>query len=126
MEVWPEKKVRTPVPSRPMRARARAYVDGVGPAAAQGRRHRHAEDVVLARQRQHLIVEAMLDVAEFLDGADFLAERLDVVQQPLLIGRNHVGTSLARSEETGIVSVAGTGQQGQVWVLPGATEGGLR
>ena len=24
MEVWPEKKVRTPVPSRPMRARARA------------------------------------------------------------------------------------------------------
>src|SRR5262249_44312260 len=63
---------------------------GVGAAAAVLDRHRHAEDVVLAGQRQYLVVEAVFDVAQLLDGADFLAERLDVVEQFLLVGRGHV------------------------------------
>jgi hypothetical protein len=33
---------------------------------------------VLLAEREHLIVEAMLDVAELLDRADLLAESLDV------------------------------------------------
>ena len=65
--------------------------DGVGAAAAVLRRHRHAEDVVLLRQRDQVIVEAVLDVAQFLMLAQFLAERLDVGQQSALIRGVHRG-----------------------------------
>ena len=86
MRRWPEKNVRTPVPSRPMRARAASVGDGVGPAAAVLGGDGHAEEVVLLRQRDDLVVEPVLGVAEFLVRADLLAERLDVGEQ-LVRGR---------------------------------------
>ena len=63
--------------------------DGVGASAAVGRRHRHAQQVVLAGQGNDLVVEAVLDVAQFLDRPEFLAERLDVGQQLSLVSRVH-------------------------------------
>ena len=63
----------------------------VGAAAAVFRGHGHAEQVVLAGQRNDLIVVAMLDVAQLLDGPNFLAKRLDIRKQPLLIRRRHEG-----------------------------------
>ena len=41
------------------------------------------------RQRHELIVEAVLDVAQFLVLAQLLAERLDVGKQPALIRGVH-------------------------------------
>src|SRR5262249_35306236 len=63
--------------------------DGIRPASAVLDRHRHAEDVVLASQRQHVVVEKIFDVAKLLNRSNLLAERLDVVQELLLVGRVH-------------------------------------
>ena len=38
---------------------------------------------------EDLVVEALLDVAQFLDGADVLAERFDVVHEAFLVGGGH-------------------------------------
>src|SRR5262249_48065739 len=65
--------------------------DGVGAAAAVLGRHRHAEDVVLLRQRDEVMVEAMLDVAHLLVLAQFLAEGIDVGKQALLFRGLHDG-----------------------------------
>ena len=94
MERWPEKNVRTPVPSRPMRASAVQVGDRVGPAAAVLGRRRHAEEVVLLRQRDDLVVEPVLDVAQFLERADLLAEGLDVGEEFFLVGGGHLADSL--------------------------------
>src|SRR5436305_1984296 len=50
----------------------------------------------LARQRDDLVVVAVLDVAQLLDIADLLAERLDVGEQLFLVGGFHGGTLLDR------------------------------
>src|SRR6516162_78026 len=53
----------------------------------------HAEDVVFATQHHDLIVEAMLDVAQLLNGPNFLAKRFYIGQQLPAIGGSHRGTS---------------------------------
>ena len=54
---------------------------GVGAAPAVLFRHRHGEDVVLAAQRDHGLVVAVLQVAQILDRPHFPAVRVDVRQQ---------------------------------------------
>jgi hypothetical protein len=44
---------------------------------------------VLFGQRQDLIVEPVLDIAQLFDRANFLAKGLDVVEQPPLLGWLH-------------------------------------
>src|SRR5205807_3819840 len=63
--------------------------DGVGAAPAVGGGDGHGEQVVFARQGDDLIVVAVLDVAQLLDRTNLLAERLDVLQQALLVGWGH-------------------------------------
>src|SRR5262249_41424203 len=58
------------------------------PAAVRWRQD-HAEQIVLARQGEDLVVKAVLDVAQLLDGANLLAERFHVSEEPLLVGRVH-------------------------------------
>src|SRR5262249_31754275 len=70
----------------------------VGAASAVLRGDGHAQQVVLARQREHLVVEAMLDVSEFFDRPDLLAERLDVGQQLFRVRRGHGRASLVWRE----------------------------
>ena len=54
---------------------------------------RHAEDVVLLRQRDDLVVEPVLDVAQLLVRADLLAEGLDVGEQLFPVGGGHAWVS---------------------------------
>ena len=63
--------------------------DRVGAAAAVRRRHRHAENVVLLRQRQDFLVERVLDVAELFNRPNLFAKGFDIGQELLLIGCVH-------------------------------------
>src|SRR6185437_6023632 len=63
--------------------------DGVRAATAVFLRYGHTENVVFAPQRENLIVEAMLDVAQFLNGPNLLAKGLHIGEQLLLIHRSH-------------------------------------
>ena len=78
-----------------MRARALRISDRVGAASAVFDRHGHAEEVVLTAQRNHLIVEAVFDVTQFLDGPDFLTERFDIREQLVRFRRSHDLASFA-------------------------------
>ena len=89
---------------------------------------------MLAGQRQHLVVEAMLDVAQFLDGADFLAKRLDVGEQPFLIGRVHgcdssFETTSPRAQVRDFIKQRNLLKQSQsaafLWKLPFFASGGM-
>src|SRR5262249_902112 len=60
----------------------------IGPAAAVWLGDVHAEDVVLLRQRQELVVEPVLGVRQLLDRPQFLAERLHVGGQLLRVERH--------------------------------------
>src|SRR5262249_5404789 len=64
---------------------------GVGGAAAVLGRHDHAEQVVFLCQRNQVMVEAMLDVAELFVLAQFLAKGVDIAEQTALFGGMHRG-----------------------------------
>src|SRR5262245_6021780 len=67
--------------------------DGVSPTAAILRRHDHAEQVVLLRQRNEVMVEAMLDVAQLFVFAQLMAEGIDIGEQSALFGGLHHAVS---------------------------------
>jgi hypothetical protein len=67
---------------------------GVHAAAAVGHRDRHGQNAVLAGQRNHLIVEAVLDIAKLLARANLLAELFHVCQQAIAFGIVHVQGSI--------------------------------
>ena len=54
---------------------------GIGPAAAKLGRHGHAQQIVFLGQRDELLVEPMLEVAQFLDGPQLLAEAFDIFEK---------------------------------------------
>jgi hypothetical protein len=61
----------------------------VGSAAAVLRRGEHPEDVVLLCQRDDLVVEPVLDVAQFLGRADLPTEGVHVGEQLVAVGGGH-------------------------------------
>lgn len=65
--------------------------DGIDPSATVFDRHQHPQQTMPPGQGNHLIVEAMFEIAQLFDRANLLAERFDIRQQWVLFVKGHDG-----------------------------------